>query len=368
MLRNTEIPEGFPQLWNDQLLTAGQIADKFQVTADTVRNWRRRLGLPPRGRFVRHATKREMRPVPDGFEDAWRDYNKTVEDLREQFSVSAYLIKRWANDLGLPRRTASIRDNAENHIEWDRCRIQQGNYIFLRIPDHPHAGADGYVREHRYVMEQHLGRYLEPQEAVHHKNHIGTDNRIENLELFADNASHLSNTERIPFPEEFDLRELYVDQQMTCVAIGALIGRSNSFVKRSLQRMEIPLRKRFDFPSADVLTEMRSTMTTQQMATQLGCSVNTLRRHLGKLKIYCPQPGLARRAPYPSDDILQSLRLTKTLRQIAEEYKLPYEGLASYCTTHQILAPQRKPKEPPAPTPVESKPTSHRILQPCAPE
>jgi hypothetical protein len=45
------------------------------------------------------------------------------------------------------------------------------------------------VREHRYVMEQHIGRKLEPFEQVHHINGIETDNRIENLMVLT-NSEH----------------------------------------------------------------------------------------------------------------------------------------------------------------------------------
>lgn len=40
------------------------------------------------------------------------------------------------------------------------------------------------ILEHRWVMEQQLGRKLEPHENIHHINGIKDDNRLDNLELW----------------------------------------------------------------------------------------------------------------------------------------------------------------------------------------
>lgn len=56
-------------------------------------------------------------------------------------------------------------------------------YVLAYAPLHPNAHKDGYIMLHTVVMERSIGRYLAPDETVHHKNHIRNDNRIENLEL-----------------------------------------------------------------------------------------------------------------------------------------------------------------------------------------
>ncbi len=58
-------------------------------------------------------------------------------------------------------------------------------YRRVWCPTHPNADSTGRMLEHRFVMSQHLGRPLRPNENVHHKNGIRLDNRLVNLELWS---------------------------------------------------------------------------------------------------------------------------------------------------------------------------------------
>lgn len=73
-------------------------------------------------------------------------------------------------------------------------RYDKGGYVLRHAPDHPHATKAGYVRVHRLVMEERLGRYLLPTEVVHHVDDDPTNNDIANLLLFDTQAMHVSVT------------------------------------------------------------------------------------------------------------------------------------------------------------------------------
>lgn len=61
--------------------------------------------------------------------------------------------------------------------------VSKGDYDYAVVKKHPNAMRYGYVLHHRIIMENHLGRFLNPNEVVHHINGNKKDNRIENLEV-----------------------------------------------------------------------------------------------------------------------------------------------------------------------------------------
>ena len=83
--------------------------------------------------------------------------------------------------------------SGSKHPNWKGgIKIDKSGYILTKCKDHPYSNSQGYMRQHRLVMEGHIGRYLESYEIVHHINHKVQDNRIENLQITisSDHARH----------------------------------------------------------------------------------------------------------------------------------------------------------------------------------
>jgi len=77
-----------------------------------------------------------------------------------------------------------MRKTGSDAYAWKGGAKKSRGYIYRYAPEHPYA-RQKYVMEHRLVMEQKLGRYLFPDETVHHINGVRNDNRLENLELWS---------------------------------------------------------------------------------------------------------------------------------------------------------------------------------------
>jgi len=84
------------------------------------------------------------------------------------------------------RPMGSRNANAKN-----RYVSAESGYVFLRRPGHPNADKRGYVREHIFVMSDHLGRPLAKNEVVHHINGVRDDNHLGNL-IIMTRAAHTS--------------------------------------------------------------------------------------------------------------------------------------------------------------------------------
>lgn len=132
----------------------------------------------------------------------WHNKNRVLTpNLKFNCKVCGKHVEKWVAPSRLKngadtgeycsRTCAGVGRSGSNHFNWQGGRrVDRDGYILVYCPDHPHAGANGCVREHRLKMESKIGRYLLPSEVVHHKDDNPANNRITNLELYSDNKRH----------------------------------------------------------------------------------------------------------------------------------------------------------------------------------
>ncbi len=101
-------------------------------------------------------------------------------------------VKAWLRRNGVTREFP-IGSAGEKNPRWNGGRlVHPKGYILIYCPSHPHPNSGRYVFEHRLVVEAHLGRYLLPEEVVHHRNSVKDDNQPRNLQVFGSNGEHLA--------------------------------------------------------------------------------------------------------------------------------------------------------------------------------
>jgi hypothetical protein len=85
------------------------------------------------------------------------------------------------------------KNKGSSNPSWKGGKINLKGYVRIWVPDHPSADNKGYVFEHRLVVEKHIGRYLKPDEHIHHIDGVKNNNVITNLQI-TNAKSHSSLT------------------------------------------------------------------------------------------------------------------------------------------------------------------------------
>lgn len=106
------------------------------------------------------------------------------------FGVSTSTLTRVMRSLGYRSVKGKGSPMGKNYFWRGGRSTDADGYILVKMPEHPHANNNGYVREHRLVMEKKMGRYLLPTEVVHHTGEKW-ENAPDMLELYQNNAEHL---------------------------------------------------------------------------------------------------------------------------------------------------------------------------------
>lgn len=142
--------------------------------------------MRPPGQREKMASKKRGRNLTPNVQ---RDHSgRIVEPAECPICGGGFLQRRDGVPKTCSRSCARVKQHRRNdghsgNYKGGRIR-QPSGYVLTLARDHPRANPAGYVREHRLVMEQVLGRFLEPHEQVHHRNGVRDDNRPENLELW----------------------------------------------------------------------------------------------------------------------------------------------------------------------------------------
>jgi len=119
------------------------------------------------------------------------------EDHRKYTKRKCIVCKKEFYPKNKANKLCSRKCYGISKLSKDARKIDKSGYILVKDPNNFRA----YIREHRLVMQQHIGRQLEAWELVHHLNSIKNDNRIENLIIITASEHMRRHKKGVPLSE-----------------------------------------------------------------------------------------------------------------------------------------------------------------------
>jgi hypothetical protein len=211
--------------------------------------------------------------------------------------------------------------------------LHPSGYVLEWCPTHPKA-THGVHFQHRIVMEEHLGRFLDKRERIHHANGVRHDNSIQNLVLVASHSDHMKqhwNGKGKNDPELIErVRIAAADIEKNVSSLGVSPSTVNLICREhNIQWVPAGQRGRARLLTDEMVREALQGRSTIEAASHLSVNVGTLYNRFGHLLSKRAKPGFLDQHKQTVLKLAYVDRIPRS--EIAERY-----GVSAFCVTKSI--------------------------------